>query len=94
MVAVDRILFERGALLPALYGRQESHPRTCGIIEGAMTEKDIIFLVGAAMGTLGGYVLGHLRGQCVGIAWMAKLYHLPIPPADHQPTEKTEASQS
>jgi hypothetical protein len=93
MVAVDRILFERGALLPALYGRQESHPRTCGIIEGAMTEKDIIFLVGAAMGTLGGYVLGHLRGQCVGIAWMAKLYHLPIPPAHHASPDQPKPGQ-
>jgi hypothetical protein len=54
-----------------------------------MTEKDIIFLVGAAMGTLGGYVLGHLRGQCVGIAWMAKLYHLPIPPA-HRANSPTD----
>jgi hypothetical protein len=59
-----------------------------------MTEKDIVFLVGAAMGALGAYTIGHLRGQCVGINWMAKLYSLPLPPADHQPTEKTEASQS
>jgi hypothetical protein len=59
-----------------------------------MTEKDIIFLVGAAMGTLGGYVLGHLRGQCVGIAWMAKLYHLPIPPADRVTPSPPTSDQS
>jgi hypothetical protein len=38
-----------------------------------VSEKDIIFLIGIAMGFIGGFSLGHLRGQCVGIAWLAKL---------------------
>jgi hypothetical protein len=54
-----------------------------------MTERDIIFLVGAAMGALGAYTIGHLRGQCVGINWMAKLYSLPLPPAERSDVENT-----
>lgn len=44
-----------------------------------MTEKDILFLLGAAIGLIGGYSLGHMRGQCAGIKWLADLYKLPIP---------------
>lgn len=39
-----------------------------------MTEKDIIFFIGVGMGFLGGYSLGHVRGQIVGMDWMAKLW--------------------
>jgi hypothetical protein len=46
-----------------------------------VSEKDIIFLIGGVMGLIGGYVIGHLRGQCVGIKWMANLYGItPLEP--------------
>ena len=39
-----------------------------------MSEKDIIFLIGLIGGAVAGFSIGHLRGQCVGIAWCTKRF--------------------
>jgi hypothetical protein len=34
-----------------------------------MSDKEIIWFIGIALGFVAGYSLGHLRGQCAGIKW-------------------------
>jgi len=43
-----------------------------------MSEKDIVFIIGALMGLIGGYLLGHGRGYIAGVKWCTARLDEPI----------------
>ena len=49
-----------------------------------MSDLNIVFVVGALMGLIGGYAVGHGRGYIAGVRWCTKRLDDPLPSKDSQ----------